>query len=181
MSLPSTPPYHNLILTGHIGVGRVTLGRLIAKQIGVVFADLDNEIQLREGQPADEIRQLFGEARLRSVESDLCREFSLRRGAVLSIDGPTLLEQANRERLLNSGPVLILTCALNEILRRLYAAQGARFHDPKVRAAALYAIRRERLIEQVTGIPTLDTTRFTVEQVAEHAIRFWKEKDVQIA
>jgi shikimate kinase len=181
MALPSATPYRNLILTGHIGVGRVTLGRLIAKQVGAVFVDADTELQLREGVPADEIRQLYGEARLRALEGDLCRELSLRRGAVLSIGGPTLLEASNRERLLNSGPALILTCALNEILRRLYGAQGAHFHDPKIRAAAIYQIRRERVIEQVTGIPTLDTTRFTVEQVAEHAIRFWREKDVSLA
>jgi shikimate kinase len=181
MALPSASPYHNLILTGHIGLARATLGRLIAKQIGVVFLDLDTELQLREGQPSEEIRQFFGEARVRMLEENLCRELSLRRGAILSINGPTLLDEANRERLMNSGPVLILTCALNEILRRLHAAQGARFHDPKIRAAALYQIRRERQIEQVTGLPTLDTTTLTIDQVAEHAIRFWREKDVQIA
>jgi hypothetical protein len=79
---------------------------------------------------------------------------------------------------MNSGPMLILTCALNEILRRLHGSQGARFHDPKVRSASLYQIRRERQIEQLTSVPTLDTTTLSVEQVAEHAIRFWREKDI---
>ncbi|MEP7285064.1 MAG: shikimate kinase [Chloroflexota bacterium] len=178
MDLPPTTPYHNLILTGHIGVGRVTIGRLIAKQMGIAFIDLDTELQLREGMTGDEIRALFGEARVRALEDELCRELSLRRGAVLSVGGPTLLEEKNRTRLMNSGPMLILTCALNEILRRLYATQGARFHDPKIRSAALYQIRRERQIEQLAAVPTLDTTVLSVEQVAEHAIRFWKENDI---
>jgi len=37
----------------------------------------------------------------------------LRRGAVLSVNGPTLLDENNRGRLGNSGPILVLTCAPN--------------------------------------------------------------------
>jgi shikimate kinase len=177
MTLPSVP-YHNLILTGHIGVGRITVGRAIARLLSVQFIDLDTELQLREGMAPDEIRSYFGESRLRTLEDQLCGELSLRRGSVLSISGPTLLDENNRNRLLNSGPLLILTCALNEILRRLHTAQGARFHDPKVRSASLYQIRRERQIEQMTAIPTLDTTTLSVDEVAEHAIKFWREHDV---
>lgn len=173
----TSTPYHNLILTGYMGVGKINVGRLIAKQIGVAFIDLESEIQTREGTSADEIRQLFGEARIRMLEDTLCREVALHRGAVLSVSGSTLLDQANRERLLNSGPVLVLTCALNEILRRLYASQGARFHDPKVRSAALNLVRREQQIHQLGDLPTLDTTRLSIEQIAEHAITFWYEQE----
>ena len=181
MALPLPTPYRNLILTGQIGVGRVTIGRLLAAQTGATFLDFDTELQLREGLPAEEIRQLFGEARLRTLEDDLCREISLRRSAVLSVNGPTLLEDANRARLANSGPILILTCELNEILRRMHSSQGARFHDPKVRSAALYQIRRERLILGIAGLPTLGTTELSVEEVAEHALQFWRQTDVQSA
>ncbi len=181
MTLAAAIPYHNLILTGHMGVGRNTVGRLIAKQLGVLFIDLETEIQMREKLPGDEIRQLYGESRLHAIESELCRELSLRRGCVLSISGPTLLDEDNRERLMNSGPVLVLTCALNEILRRLYANQGARFHDPKVRSTMIYQVRRERQIAQIAGLPTLDTTSLTVDQVAEHAIAFWKENSTVVS
>jgi shikimate kinase len=177
MTLPGSTPYHNLILTGHIGIGRNTVGRNIAKQLEVLFIDLETEIQLREKMPSDEIRQLFGESRLHAIETEICRELGLRRGCVLSISGPTLLDSDNRERLMNSGPVLVLTCSLNEILRRLYASQGARFHDPKVRSAAINQIRRERQINQLSHLPTLDTTRLSTVQVAERAITFWREQE----
>jgi len=174
-------PYHNLILTGQIGVGRVTIGRQIAKEVGAPFFDMDTELQLREGKPSEEIRQLFGEARVRSLEDELCRELALRRGAVLSVNGPTLLEENNRARLGNSGPILVLTCALNEILRRLHSSQGTRFHDPRVRSAALYVIRRERQIHQLPDLPTLDTTVLSVEEVAQKCVAFWREHDVATA
>ncbi len=181
MTLPGSTPYHNLILTGHMGVSRSAAGRIIARQLGVAFFDLESELQTRENLPPDEVRQLYGESRLHAVESELCREFGLRRGAVLSISGPTLLDQTNRDRLMNSGPVLVLTCALNEILRRLYASQGARFHDPKVRSGALNQIRREWQIRQIPNLPALDTTALTVEQVAEQAITFWRQNEIVVS
>lgn len=174
---PTATPYHNLILTGYIGVGKLNVVRLLARQAGVPFVDLDTEIQLREGSSPDDIRQLFGESRLRSIENSLCREFSLQRGAVVSVNGPTLLDATNRERLIDSGPVLVLTCALNEILRRLHASQGARFHDPKVRAAALNVIRREQQVLRLEGLPTLDTTYLSIEQVAQSALEFWFQQE----
>src|SRR5215470_7044369 len=110
----SNAPYHNLILTGYMGVGKTQVGRLIARQLGVVFIDLDTEIQMRENMSTDEIRQLFGESRLRTLERDLCREISLRRSSVLSVDGVTLLDEGTRERLSSGGSILVLTCALGE-------------------------------------------------------------------
>ncbi|MBX3062513.1 MAG: shikimate kinase [Anaerolineae bacterium] len=171
----SSTPYHNLIVTGYIGTGRLNVVRMIAKQVNVSFVNLDTEIQVREGMNADEIRQLYGEARLRSIENTLCREVALQRGAVISVGGSTLLDDINRERLQASGPVLILTCSLNEILRRLYASQGARFHDPKARSAALNQIRREQQVLQLKDLPKLDATYLTTEQVVEQAIHFWYE------
>jgi shikimate kinase len=178
---PASNPYHNLLLTGHIGVGKLNIVRMIARQVNVSFVDLDTEIQTREGIPPDEIRQLFGESRLRTIENNLCRELSLQRGAVLSVNGSSLMDEVNRERLAASGPILILTCSLNEILRRLYAAQGARFHDPKVRSAALNQIRREQQVWQLKELPTLDTTYLSAEQAAARAVEFWYEQETLVA
>ncbi len=170
-------PYHNLILTGYMGVGKVAVGRAVAERVGVPFVDLDTEIQLRSGYPPDELRELFGESRLKAVEHELCRELALQRGALLSLSGPTLLDDENRDRLLESSFVIVLTCALNEILRRMHAAQGARFHDPKVRGAAMYQLRRERQIHQLPGLTTLDTSRLSVAEVAERVVAFWQAQE----
>lgn len=175
-SRPSAPPYHNLILTGYMGIGKIGVGRTIAARVGVDFVDLESELNIREGMTSEQVRQYFGEARLKALEEDLCREFSLRRSAVISVSGPSLLDATNRERLLNSGPALVLTCQLNEILRRLHASQGARFHDPRVRAAAINQVRRERQIHQIPGLKTLDTTLLSNDEIVEEAIAFWYER-----
>ncbi len=170
-------PYYNLILIGSLGGRAITTGNAIARRLSAPFVTLESELQTREGNPPDQIREFYGEAHLKRLESDLCHEFGLRRGTILGITPSALLEDANRARLFASGAPLILTCALNETLHRLYVMNGARFHDPKVRSAALYALRRDNPVLMIPDVPHLDTTRLSVEQAADQAIVYWRDHD----
>lgn len=165
-------PYQNLILTGYMGVGKTAVGRAIARQLDVDFYDLENEIQLREGMSAENIRSLLGESRLRNIEAELIRELSLVRRSIIAVSGPPLLDVNNQERLRATGPVLCLTAALNEVLRRLHVAQGARFHTPDARAVVLGRLKREMTVLSLQ-LPQLDTTGLSVETVTQRAIDFW--------
>ena len=168
-------PYFNLILVGTTG-GRLTqTGKRIAERQDVRFISLETEVRTREGYSVEDIRGLFGIARLRRVESDLCRELALQRGAVIGVPCNTLLDEDNRTRLAESGAILALTCSLNETLRRLYIAQGAYFHDPAVRDLALDSIRRDLQALKLTASPFLDTTHLTVDLAADYALVFWRE------
>ncbi len=175
MTTPFDHPYFNLILVGTVGGRLIQTGKAIAARINVRFIALDLEIHTREGYSPDDLRALFGVARLRRIEAELSHELALQRGTVIGINSGTLLDRDTRERLAAAGAILALTCALNETLRRLYITQGARFQDPKVRAAALDAIRRDQQALQAADPPRLDTTQMSVEQVADSALAFWRE------
>jgi len=172
---PSSPaPYRNLILAGTMGVGKRDVAAQIAARFNAPLRDLDAEITTREGMSPEQLRVLFGEARLRSVESELCRELALQRGAVVSVSASTLLVEANRRRLQESGVVLVLVTALNEVLRRLHVDLGDRFHDPRERALALARLRVEWQVRDLPGLPHLDTTLLTAGRVVEEAVAFWQ-------
>jgi shikimate kinase len=170
-------PYFNLILIGSLGGRVIATGNAIARRLNAPFITLEGELQTREGYTPDETRELFGEARLKRLEADLCHEFGLRRGTILGITASALLEEDNRARLFASGAPLILTCALNETLHRLYVMYGARFHDPKVRSGALFTLRRDSQILTIPDVPHLDTTRLSVDQAADQSIVYWREHD----
>ena len=172
-------PYFNVILVGTTGGRLMQTGKLIAERQNARFISLETEIRTRESYSVEDIRGLFGIARLRRVESDLCRELALQRGAVIGIPGNTLLDEDNRTRLAESGAILALTCSLNETLRRLYIAQGAYFHDPAVRDLALDSIRRDLQALKLTGSPFLDTTRLSVDQAADYALAYWRENGAE--
>ncbi len=167
-------PYRNLVLTGYMGVGKTAAGRAIAQELDIEFYDIENEIQLREGQSAEAIRSLFGEARLRTLETEIIREIVLVRSAVIAVNGPTLFDNVNHQRLRDTGPILCLTAALNEILRRLHVVQGARFHNPDARAVALGRLKREMHVLDLE-LPQLDTTGLSIDAVTERTIQFWME------
>lgn len=170
----STAPYRNLVLAGYMGIGKREVAEQIAMRFQAPLRDLDAEITAREGMAPERLRELYGEARLHGVETELCRELVLQRGAVVSVSASTILMEANRRRLQESGVILVLVTALNEALRRLHTAWGDRFHDPRERAIALARLRAEWQVRTLPGLPLLDTTPLSLEQVAEEAGAFWR-------
>lgn len=172
MTLFETAPYQHLTLTGPMGVGKTTIGRAVAQRLKADFFDLENEILAREGQSAETIRELFGEARLKALETTAIRDLALRRHAVIVISGPALVDETNRVRMTEFGPVLCLTCALNEILRRVHVARGAWFHTPANRGMLLSRLKREWRVTTL-DLPKLDTSRLSVEETIEAVTDFW--------
>ena len=63
---------------------------------------------------------------------------------------------------------------LNEILRRIYAARGAWFHNPANRGIMLSRLKRDLRVQRL-DLPQLDTTRLSVEEAAAAVIAFWIE------
>ncbi len=172
MPIINRTPYQNLVLTGYMGVGKSAVGRGIAKELSIEFYDLENEIQLREGMSADNIRSLLGESRLKTVEAELIRELALVRRSIIAVSGLSLFDVNNAERLRATGPILCLTAALNEVLRRLHVSQGAHFHTPDARAVVLGRLKREMTVLKL-NYPQLDTTGLNIQTVTQRAIDFW--------
>jgi shikimate kinase len=176
MPVINRTPYRNLILTGTMGVGKTTIGQRIAAQMdGAAFVDMEIQIQDREGYTPAQIRETFGEARLRQIESDLIEEITLRRSTVIAISGVTLLETINLDRLRETGPLLCLTAALGEILRRLHVMQGGQFHEVRNRSLALGRLKREGQVRSL-NLPSLDTTALDIDETIRQATAFWLEQ-----
>ncbi len=58
-----------LVLTGFMGAGKSTVGRLLASRIGWNFLDLDTHLEQRAGASIPELFESHGEARFRQLES----------------------------------------------------------------------------------------------------------------
>ena len=59
----------NIFFIGLMGAGKTTIGRLIAKQLGMVFYDSDHEIERKTGVKIPLIFELEGEAGFRKRET----------------------------------------------------------------------------------------------------------------
>jgi len=109
----------NIILTGFMGTGKTTVGKLLAKKLGRQFIDTDHLIEERQGMTIPEIFAELGEAAFRQMEADIARELGEREGLIISTGGRLMLDPANVAALSDKGRVFCLVATPQEILSRL--------------------------------------------------------------
>jgi len=150
----------NVVLTGFMGTGKTTVGRVLADRLGYEFVDTDAVIEARHG-PIPDIFAEHGEQAFRAMEHDVARELGERDGLVVATGGRLMLDPANAEALGRTGDVFCLTADVDEIVRRLVDDDGPTdrpllaVDDPRARIAELLAERAEGYA-RFEQIPTAD-------------------------
>ncbi|MDP1901345.1 MAG: shikimate kinase [Rubrivivax sp.] len=109
----------SLSLVGMPGCGKSTIGRHLARQLGLQFIDSDSEVEQRIGMPIREFFATQGEEAFRNVEQDVIDELSSRPGLVLATGGGAVLRPSNRDALHSRTHVLYLRTTPEELARRL--------------------------------------------------------------
>jgi shikimate kinase len=85
-----------IVLTGFMGSGKTTAGRLLAQRLGWRLLDLDNEIERREGRSVPQIFAESGEAHFRRAEAAALASVLGQRKVVLALGGGAPEELGNR-------------------------------------------------------------------------------------
>ena len=116
---------NNVILTGFMGTGKTSLGKLLATKLGRPFVDIDKKIESEQQLSIPKIFEQFGETHFRTLEKSAVRELSEKRGLVIATGGGTIKDEDNLALLKNSGVVICLTCSPEEIFLRT-ARRGER-------------------------------------------------------
>ena len=95
---PLTLPAHlrRIVLTGFMGAGKTTVGRLLAARLGWDFLDLDASIESRTGLAVPSIFAAHGEAHFRQLESQALAASLGRSNIVLALGGGAPESLTNR-------------------------------------------------------------------------------------
>jgi shikimate kinase len=112
------PPYDNVVLIGMPGVGKSTIGILLAKQLSLSFIDTDVYIQAREGRRLQEIIDGEGLAAFRAAEERHLLTLNCR-GFVIATGGSVVYSDAAMHLLKTFGPVIHLFLPLPVLERRV--------------------------------------------------------------
>lgn len=115
-----------VFLMGFMGAGKTTLGKALAKDLGVSFIDLDQYIESRFMKSVTQIFASRGEQGFREIESRLLREVGEFDDVIVSCGGSTPLIGDNMEYMLQHGQTVYLKCNNDTLLRRLKAARSQR-------------------------------------------------------
>jgi len=104
---------------GMPGCGKSTVGRHLARQLNLPFADSDSEIESRIGMPIRDFFAREGEERFRDLEQEVIEELTLQDSLVLATGGGAVLRPSNRDALHSRTHVLYLRASPEDLFRRL--------------------------------------------------------------
>jgi shikimate dehydrogenase len=101
----SVPKGKTLVLFGHSGSGKSTVGRLLAQKLGRCFVDSDAEVEQIAGITIPEIFNRYGETAFRMQETNVLRELGQKSGLVIATGGGCVTKLENYPLLHQNGTI----------------------------------------------------------------------------
>ncbi|AXG76872.1 shikimate kinase [Streptomyces paludis] len=155
-----------VVLVGPMGVGKTTVGELLAERLGTRFRDSDADIVAAQGRTIADIFVDEGEDRFRELEREAVRTALAGHDGVLALGGGAVLDATTRE-LLAGLPVVYLTMEVGEAIKRsgLNTARPLLAVNPRQQWKLLMEARRHHYTDVArVVVPTDD---LTAEEVTE--------------
>lgn len=165
-----------ITLVGPMGAGKTTIGRLLAKELGLSFIDSDREIEARAGAAISWIFDVEGEAGFREREQSILAEIcgnSSGQGFVLATGGGAILREPTRQLLKKETIVIYLFASIEQLVERTAKDKNRpllQVENPRDVLANIMGIRDPLYRETSHLIVTTDERppRFLVQHILEH-------------
>lgn len=158
---PGMPP-RAVVLVGPMAAGKTSLGRNLAKELGVPFVDTDAVFVRAHGTITDFFASR-GEEEFRLIEERIIAEELARPGTrIVALGGGAVLSARTRE-LLSAHPVVLLMTTQEAVLRTANLARRPLLRDDPDAWGRILEARRP-LYEEVADI-TFRTDRASKEQL----------------
>jgi shikimate kinase len=109
----------NLTLTGMMGVGKSTIGKILAKKLEYKFIDVDKLIEQKEGLSINLIFKNKGETYFRKIESEIALRELKKQDSVIALGGGAFLNNLIRKNTKKLSTSFWLDVPLEELINRL--------------------------------------------------------------
>lgn len=158
-----------VVLVGPMGVGKSTVGQLLAERLGVSYRDTDDDIVAEQGRTIAEIFVDEGEPAFRAIEKAAVHRALAEHDGVLALGGGAILDSDTRA-LLAGQRVAYLSMDVEEAVKRtgLNAARPLLAVNPRKQWRELMEARRHLYEGVATAVVATDGR--TPEEVTEAAL-----------
>ncbi|MBC9725656.1 shikimate kinase [Streptomyces sp. TRM68367] len=158
-----------IVLVGPMGVGKSTVGRMLAERLGVGYRDTDEDIVTEQGRTIADIFVEEGEPAFRAIEKRAVQTALAEHDGILALGGGAVLDDDTRA-LLAGQRVVYLSMDVEEAVRRtgLNVARPLLAVNPRKQWRELMEARRHLYEEVATAVVATDGC--TPEEVTQAAL-----------
>lgn len=161
-----------VVLIGPMAAGKTSLGKRLARELGISFVDSDAKIQQLHG-PITQIFERDGEEYFRDVEAAVIASELARKGPrILALGGGAVLRKSTRELLIKHPVILLMTTQTAVLKTANIQRRPLLKDDPSVWQKILD--ERKPLYESIADV-TFRTDRYGQKQLTEDAAKWIKE------
>ena len=146
-----------IVLVGPMGVGKSTVGALVAERLGCVYRDTDDDIVGEQGRTIADIFVDDGEPVFRAIEKQAVKRALAEHDGVLALGGGAILDEETRA-LLAGRQVVYLSMDVDEAVRRtgLNTARPLLAVNPRRQWRELMEARRDLYTEVARAVVATD-------------------------
>ena len=116
----------SIIIIGYMGAGKTTVGKALAKELGVMFYDLDWYIESRMRKTVKQIFDEMGEEGFRHIEHNMLHEVAEFENVVVSCGGGTPCFFDNMDYMNQAGETIYLKASPETLHAHLKMGKGVR-------------------------------------------------------
>lgn len=157
------------VLIGPMGVGKSTVGRLVAQRLGAGFLDGDEVVVEREGRPISDIFVDAGEPYFRAVEREVTRELLASHDGVLALGGGAPI-QPELASALAGRPVVFLDVGIADAAKRIGFDTSRPLLAVNPRASWIAMMNERRETYQRLARWRVDTAGRSADDVADEVV-----------
>ncbi|WHH59652.1 shikimate kinase [Petroclostridium sp. X23] len=163
----------NIVLTGFMGSGKTTVGKIAAEKLNMIFIDVDAYIENEQQKKISDIFEQFGEEYFRNLETDMVKKVALEQNAVIATGGGVVLRKENLDYLRQNGVIVYLYSNEEAIMRNTsHNTDRPLLKGPDAKARIAELLKKRAAFYSNHDFK-IDVSMLTVEQAVEAVLNIY--------
>ncbi len=163
--------FKNISLIGFMGSGKSTIGKILAKKLGLLFIDLDRVIELDQEKEVSDIFKIHGEEHFRELETKVIKKIYKNKNCVFACGGGVVKRKENMCIIRRNSVVVYLKISGQNAFERLKDVRDRPLVDVKNKKETIEKMIKERdiLYKKYAHI-TIDNDNNDPEQISDQIL-----------
>lgn len=166
----------SIVFIGFMGVGKTTIGRLVAKKLYRSFIDIDEVIEQKYQMPVPEIFKTIGEKEFREKEKQLIQHYAQQKLKIISVGGGAFMQEEVRETCMANCIIFYLDITWDSWKERLHMIVDNR---PVLQGRSLEEI--EELFNKRKMIYSDHSSKMVTDQLNEEEVAEYITDSLKVA